>query len=224
MTIGTIVIFSEYARQFTRPLNDLANQFNTVLSALAGAERVFALMDEEEEKDEGNVLERGVVQGVVRFENVSFGYDDTTIVHDLSFHVKRGETVAFVGPTGAGKTTIMQLISRLYDTSSGTIYIDGRPIDTIARSSLRSEMAFVLQDSFLFEMTVRDNIRYGRLDATESDIVEAAKRANAHDFIMKLPDGYDTMIESDGHFLKREFQRLRMGTILYFQNTSSHHH
>lgn len=208
VTIGTIVIFSEYARQFTRPLNDLANQFNTVLSALAGAERVFALMDEEEEKDDGDVLESGVIQGDVRFEDVSFGYDETTIVHDLSFHVKRGESVAFVGPTGAGKTTIMQLISRFYDTSSGTIYIDGQPIETIARSSLRSEMAFVLQDSFLFEMTVRDNIRYGRLDATESDIIEAAKRANAHHFIMKLSDGYDTIIESDGGQLSQGERQL----------------
>ncbi|CAG9623715.1 ABC transporter ATP-binding protein [Sutcliffiella rhizosphaerae] len=200
ITIGVIVIFAEYSRQFTRPLNDLANQFNTLLSAVAGAERVFDVMDEvEEESDETEAIELDEVQGEVEFREATFSYeDDEKTINNISFHVNAGETVAFVGPTGAGKTTIINLISRFYDLDSGTILLDGQPIYRIKRSNLRKHMAFVLQDSFLFEGTIRENIRYGRLDATDEEVEEAAKLANAHSFIRKLPGGYDFNLKQDG--------------------------
>lgn len=198
VTIGTIVIFTEYARQFTRPLNELANQINTVLSAIAGAERVFSIMDEKVEDDGGNLPENYRIRGEVEFRQVSFQYDKSDTLQNLNFHVTPGQTVAFVGPTGAGKTTTMMLIARLYDATSGEILIDGHNIREFKRSTLRRQMAFVLQDSFLFEATVRENIRYGRLDATDEEVVEAAKKANAHDFIMKLSKGYDTVLKADG--------------------------
>jgi len=198
VTIGTIVIFTEYARQFTRPLNELANQINTVLSAIAGAERVFSIMDEEVEDDGGNLPENYRIRGEVEFRQVSFQYDKSDTLQNLNFHVAPGQTVAFVGPTGAGKTTTMMLIARFYDATSGEIFIDGHNIQEFKRSTLRRQMVFVLQDPFLFEATVRENIRYGRLDATDEEVVEAAKKANAHDFIMKLPNGYDTLLKADG--------------------------
>ena len=201
VTIGTIVIFSEYARQFTRPLNDLANQFNTVLSAIAGAERVFSIMDEEIEKDEATSKLDTVLKGKVEFDKVSFKYeqsDDDHTIRNVSFTLKPGETAALVGATGAGKTTIMQLLARFYETNEGQIQIDDIPIHELPRQTLRSQMAFVLQDPFLFEATVFENIRYGRLNATDEEIVEAAKQANAHDFIEKLPEGYDTVLTADG--------------------------
>jgi len=201
VTIGTIVIFSELARQFTRPLNDLANQFNTVLSALAGAERVFGIMDEEIEKDDAMKHEDTILLGDIEFRNVSFGYavkTDGYTVKDLSFQVSAGETAAFVGATGAGKTTIMQLLARFYEVDKGCIYIDGIAIGELPRKTLRSQMAFVLQDPFLFEATVFENIRYGKLDATDKEIIEAAKKANAHSFISKLEKGYDTLLTADG--------------------------
>ena len=199
VTIGTIVIFTEYARQFTRPLNDLANQFNTVLSAIAGAERVFAIMDEPAEEDQG--MRDIQLRGAVAFRDVSFKYDSNTekyTLRDVNFAIEPGQTVALVGPTGAGKTTIMQLIARFYEAEKGSVEFDGHDIRSIARETLRSQMAFVLQDPFLFEASVYNNIRYGRLDATDEEIVEAAKKANAHDFIMKLPDGYNTVLSADG--------------------------
>lgn len=200
ITIGTIVIFAEYSRQFTRPLSDLANQFNTVLSAVAGAERVFELLDEQEERnDELTAVSLERVEGHVQFSDVCFSYEqDGETISDLSFEAKPGETIALVGPTGAGKTTVINLLSRFYDADSGVIRIDGHDVKTIRRESLRAHMAFVLQDSFLFRGTIRDNIRYGRLDATDEEIAEAAKEANAHSFIMKLPDGYDTMLKHEG--------------------------
>ena len=201
VTIGTIVIFSEFARQFTRPLNDLANQFNTVLSAIAGAERVFEIMDEPIEKDEATEYADTVLQGDVEFRDVSFGYaveTDGYTINDVSFHVKAGETAAFVGATGAGKTTIMQLLARFYEVDKGEIYIDGIPISKLPRKTLRSQTAFVLQDPFLFEATVFENIRYGKLDATDEEVIEAAKKANAHSFISRLEDGYDTVLTADG--------------------------
>ena len=200
VTVGTIVIFTEYARQFTRPLNDLANQFNTVLSAIAGAERVFHIIDTEVEKDVGKRADLKL-QGEVEFSDVTFKYnpeqEDYTL-KNIQFKVKKGQTVALVGPTGAGKTTIMQLISRFYDPMNGAVLFDGIDIRSIPRETMRSQMAFVLQDPFLFEASVYDNIRYGRLDATNEEIIEAAKKANAHDFIMKLEDGYDTVLNADG--------------------------
>ncbi|KZE38509.1 multidrug ABC transporter ATP-binding protein [Bhargavaea cecembensis] len=198
VTIGTIVIFTEYARQFTRPLNDLANQFNTVLSAIAGAERVFAIMDEEPERDNATRHADTVLKGDVEFRNVAFGYGDDYTVEGVSFRVRPGEAAAFVGATGAGKTTVMQLLARFYDANEGQILIDGIPITELPRKTLRSQTAFVLQDPFLFEASVMENIRYGRLDATGEEVIDAAKEANAHDFIMKLEDGYETVLSADG--------------------------
>ncbi|MGE6377646.1 ABC transporter ATP-binding protein [Peribacillus muralis] len=200
VTIGVIVIFTEYSRQFTRPLNDLANQFNTLLSAVAGAERVFAILDEkEEEVDEVQASELRDVSGQVDFEGVSFSYnEDDQTIHDVSFHAEKGETIALVGPTGAGKTTIINLLARFYEPNSGRILIDGQNIQQVTRASLRKHMGFVLQDSFLFQGTIRENIRYGRLEAGDEEVEEAAKLANAHSFIMKLPDGYGTILSQDG--------------------------
>jgi len=201
VTVGTIVIFSEFARQFTRPLNDLANQFNTVLSAIAGAERVFKIMDEPVEKDEATEYTDMILKGDVEFRDVSFGYavdTDGYTIDDLSFHVKVGETAAFVGATGAGKTTIMQLLARFYEVDKGEIYIDGIPISKLPRKTLRSQTAFVLQDPFLFEATVLENIRYGKLDATDEEVIQAATQANAHSFISRLKDGYKTVLTVDG--------------------------
>ena len=199
VTIGVIVIFTEYSRQFTRPLNDLANQFNTLLSAVAGAERVFAIFDEdEEEADERNAGKLQKVRGMVDFEEVSFSYEKDQTLDRISFHANPGETVALVGPTGAGKTTVIHLLARFYEPDSGRIFVDGQDIQTVTRNSLRKHMGFVLQDSFLFEGSILENIRYGRLDASEEEVVEAAKLANAHSFIMKLPEQYHTILKQDG--------------------------
>ncbi|ANB60465.1 ABC transporter ATP-binding protein [Anoxybacteroides amylolyticum] len=198
VSVGTIVIFTEYARQFIRPLNDLANQWNTFLSALAGAERVFAILDEQTEEEEEAQNLPGI-RGEVEFQHVSFFYEQgKEVLHDIDFSVKQGETVALVGPTGVGKTTILQLLTRFYDPTNGRILVDGHDIRHIKRESLRRQMAFVLQDVFLFQGTIRENIRYGRLEATDEEVIEAAKQANAHSFIMKLPNGYDTMLQQDG--------------------------
>lgn len=200
ITVGVIIVFVEYTRQFTRPLNDLANQWNTLLSAVAGAERVFEILDEETEaKDEGAATTLKVVEGAVKFENVSFSYDGVSdTLQDISFEAKPGEMIALVGPTGAGKTTLIGLLSRFYDPNKGKITLDGRDLTSIRRESLRSHMAFVLQDSFLFKGSIRDNIRYGRLDASDEEVEEAAKLANAHSFIMRMPKGYDRMLSADG--------------------------
>lgn len=200
VSIGTIVVFTEYSRQFTRPLNDLANQFNTLLSAIAGAERVFELIDEKDEltsEKDKQMLEN--VNGEVIFDNVSFTYgEDREILSHIYLEARPGETVALVGPTGAGKTTIIQLISRFYEVSKGRILLDDRDISTIHKESLRSYMGFVLQDSFLFQGTVKDNIRYSHLEATDEDVIQAAMKANAHSFIMKLPQQYDTTLSFNG--------------------------
>jgi ATP-binding cassette, subfamily B, multidrug efflux pump len=200
ITVGVIVIFVEYARQFTRPLNDLANQWNTLLSAIAGAERVFEVLDEEEEaKDERSAISLESVKGAVVFSHVSFTYNkgEETLT-DISFEAQPGETVAIIGPTGAGKTSLIQLLSRFYEANSGTITVDGIDISSIRRENLRSHMAFVLQDSFLFEGTIRDNIRYGKLEATDEQVEAAAKLANAHSFIVRLSGGYDKVLHGDG--------------------------
>ncbi|MGM0792075.1 MAG: ABC transporter ATP-binding protein [Bacillota bacterium] len=199
ISIGVIVIFAEYARQFTRPLNDLANQFNTLLSAIAGAERVFEIMDQKEEfEDEADAEEISFIKGEVEFRDVSFSYEKgENTVTGINFRANTGQTVALVGPTGAGKSTIINLISRFYNYDSGGITIDGRELKKIKRESLRQHMAFVLQDSLLFQGTVRENIRYGKLDATDDEVEKAAKMANAHSFIMKLPQQYDTLLKGD---------------------------
>ncbi|MBA2175033.1 ABC transporter ATP-binding protein [Halobacillus locisalis] len=200
VSIGIIVTFTTYSRQFTRPLNDLANQFNMILSAVAGAERVFQIIDEPEEtKDEQEAGELHKLTGEVKFDGVDFTYEgDQQTLRDLNFHVKAGETVALVGPTGAGKTTIISLLSRFYEPTGGQILIDNLPLSSVTRESLRSQMGVVLQDSTMFHTTIRENIRYGRLDATDEEVEQAAKAAYAHDFIQQLPEGYGTWLDSDG--------------------------
>ncbi|NCU16854.1 ABC transporter ATP-binding protein [Bacillus sp. P1(2020)] len=200
LTVGIIVTFTEYARQFTRPLHDLANQYNQLLSAVAGAERVYEVLEEEKEEiDEIHAAPVERVKGNVEFQNVSFSYGrDENTIKNICFQVENGQTVALVGPTGAGKSTIINLLMRFYKPQSGTILIDGKNIQTITRESLRSFYGFVLQDVYLFEGTFRENIRYGKLDATDEEVEEAAKKANAHSFIMKLPNGYDTKLTEDG--------------------------
>ncbi|MGG7619390.1 ABC transporter ATP-binding protein [Bacillus coreaensis] len=200
VSIGIIVTFTTYSRQFTRPLNDLANQFNMILSAVAGAERVFQIVDEKDEQvDEGNAISIDRLHGEIVFDQVGFSYDKgLATLRDVSFQARAGETVALVGPTGAGKTTVISLLARFYDSDQGTIWIDGRDSKEITRDSLRKQIGFVLQDSILFESTVRENIRFGRLDATDEEVAQAAKEANAHDFIMKLPHGYDTVLNGEG--------------------------
>lgn len=200
VSIGVIVTFAEYARQFTRPLNDLANQWNTFLSAVAGAERVFEVLEEdEEEKDEKEAVPLPVLRGDIEFVNVSFSYNqEVQTLKDMDFRISSGETVALVGPTGAGKSTIVQLLTRFYEVDQGHIFIDGYDIRKIKRSSLRGHMGFVLQDPYLFQGTIRDNIRYGKLEAGDQEVEQAARLANAHSFIMKLPERYETVLSHDG--------------------------
>ncbi|WP_309090116.1 ABC transporter ATP-binding protein [Domibacillus sp.] len=197
-TVGTIVIFTEYARQFTRPLNDLANQYNTMLSAVAGAERVFDIMDTDEAVD-GKKGQTPLLSGEVVFDDVSFSYEEgkKTLSH-VSFHALPGEMIALIGPTGSGKTTIMNLLVRFYEPDGGKILFDGIDSRDISGAALRSQMGFVLQDTVLFEGTVMENIRYGRLDATDEEVIEAARQANAHSFIERMPDGYNSMLKQDG--------------------------
>lgn len=210
ITVGVIVIFTEYARQFTRPLNELSNQFNILLSAIAGAERVFSIIDEDDEEvDEQTAHTIDHTDGHVVFDNVSFSYDDETpVLQHISFTAKPGETIAFVGHTGAGKTTIINLLSRFYQYNNGEIRLDGKALHDITRASLRRQMAFVLQDSFLFHDTIRENIRYGRLDASDEAVIEAAKQANAHSFIERLPNGYDTVLDQDGSSISQGQKQL----------------
>ena len=200
VSIGTIVIFTEYARQFTRPLNDLSNQFNTLLSAVAGAERVFDILDEHEEaanEKQATVITQ--LKGKVEFKDVSFAYEQggDTVSH-LNFRASPGESIALVGPTGAGKSTIINLITRFYEPVNGLILFDDQNSKNITRDSLRNHMAFVLQDSFLFQGTIRENIRYGRLNASDEEVEQAAIDANAYSFIKRMPKGFDTQLSQDG--------------------------
>lgn len=210
VSIGVIVIFVEFSRQFTRPLNDLANQFNTLLSAIAGADRVFEILDlEKEGHDETDKKQLGDIRGDIEFEHVSFSYNEQqTTVKDISFVVRAGESVALVGPTGAGKTTIVNLLSRFYNLNEGTIKIDGQNIHDYTRESVRKKMAFVLQESFLFRGTILENIRYGNLSASDEEVIESAKFANAHSFIERLPNGYQTVLEDGGSGLSQGQKQL----------------
>ncbi len=200
ISLGIISNFIIYSKQFIRPFNELANQMNAILSAVAGAERVFEILDAEEEpRDDTDAMELSAMKGDVTLSDVSFSYDEgDTTLHHINLSVKAGQTVALVGPTGAGKTTIINLLSRFYDIDSGKITIDGMDIQKIKRSSIRSALGIVLQDTYLFTDTIRENIRYGRLDATDEEIEEAAKLSNAHEFIKHLPEGYDTVLSDGG--------------------------
>ena len=236
--IGTLGAFLQYTRSFSMPVAEISQQANNVLSALAGAERIFALLDEKAEEDEGDIVmvnarvnEKGEleecserteiwawkkptgelirVRGDVRFEGVTFSYDGKVdVLKNVSLYAKPGQKIAFVGSTGAGKTTITNLINRFYDIQSGRITYDGIPIRQIKKASLRGSLGMVLQDTHLFTGTVRENIRYGRLDATDEEIVSAAKLANAHYFISHLPEGYDTVLTADGANLSQGQRQL----------------
>lgn len=209
VSIGIIVTFSTYARQFTRPLNDLANQFNTILSAVAGAERVFEIVDEDKEETSVDKIEMKKLDGEVVFDQVSFAYNkEEPILKNISFYAKKGESIALVGPTGAGKTTIISLIARFYEEDEGTIWMDGQDAKTLSNESIRKELGIVLQDAYLFDTTIRENIRYGKLDASDEEVEQAAKLANAHSFIEQLPNQYDTMLEGNGHSISQGQRQL----------------
>lgn len=208
--VGGLTVFLNFSRQFSRPINEISMQVSNVFSALAGAERVFAVMDEEPEPEDGrDAVELKPMEGHVVLDHVTFGYNpDKVILKDISLYAKPGQKIAFVGSTGAGKTTITNLLNRFYDIQSGSITIDGVEIHRIKRENLRRNIAMVLQDTHLFTGTVKENIRYGRLDATDEEVVQAAKTASAHSFIMRLPQGYDTMLEGDGANLSQGQRQL----------------
>ena len=199
INIGDIQAFLQYSRQFTQPINQLANIANIFQSTIASAERVFEILDEKEELKESDreiVLED--LKGSVEFQNVDFGYTEyRTLIHDMNIKVEPGQTVAIVGPTGAGKTTLINLLMRFYEVDKGKILIDGVDVKDLKRECLRSLFGMVLQDTWLFNGTIRDNIAYGREDATEEDVVAAAKAAYADHFIRTLPEGYDTVLNQE---------------------------
>ena len=241
LTLGTIASFLTLSRNFTNPISQLSNQLNSVINAVAGASRIFALMDEEPEEDAGTVTlvnareEAGTLTeaaehtgvwawkekhedgsitltrltGKVIFEHVDFGYSpDKKVLKDINLFAERGQKVAFVGATGAGKTTITNLINRFYDINKGTITYDGIPITHIKKEDLRSSLGIVLQEVNLFTGTIMENIRFGNLDATDEQCIEAAKLANAHNFITMLPHGYDTVIEGNKNSLSQGQRQL----------------
>ena len=208
-TPGALTVFAGYSKQFSFPINNISNQTSTVFSALAGAERVFAVMDEEPEKNSDGASDDVKIEGNVVLDGVYFGYDpEKTILKNISLYAKPGQKIAFVGSTGAGKTTVTNLLNRFYDIQEGKITIDGVDIKDIDRSYLRKNIAMVLQDTHLFSGTVMENIRYGRLDATDEEVIEAAKTASAHSFITRLSDGYNTMLEGDGANLSQGQRQL----------------
>lgn len=227
LDIGTFFTFLNYSKQFTQPINQITNQMNTIFSALAGAERVFEVMEMESEVDDGTVTlesektENGKkwywvdgdkkvpVEGNVVFTNVNFSYvPEKQVLKNINLYAKAGQKIAFVGSTGAGKTTITNLINRFYDIQEGSITYDGIDIKRIKKDDLRKSLAIVLQDTHLFTGTIMDNIRYGKLDASDEECIEAAKLASAHSFIRRLPEGYNTVITGDGGNLSQGQRQL----------------
>lgn len=220
ITVGIIASFLSYSRQFVRPLNDLANVFNILQSGLAGAERVFEMLDEEEEvPDSDGAADLQNPAGHVVFDNVSFGYrEDTPILKSISFEATPGSSTALVGPTGAGKTTIVNLLTRFYDVTGGRILIDGRDIREYTRDSLRRCFGIVLQDTYLFSGTIKENIKYGKSDASDEEILAAAELANAHTFIQRLPQQYETMLsENGGNLSQGQRQLLAIARVILAQ-------
>ena len=207
--VGGLAIFVNYASQFARPINELSQQVSTVFSALAGAERVFQVMDESPEAPDSEDAVDPVIEGHVVLDDVTFGYvPEKTVLRHISLYARPGQKIAFVGSTGAGKTTITNLLNRFYDVESGRITIDGIDVKDIKRDTLRKNIAMVLQDTHLFTGTIMENIRYGRLDATDEEVIAAAKTASAHGFIKRLSDGYNTVIEGDGANLSQGQRQL----------------
>ena len=200
VSVGTLVAFGTYISMFWQPIMNLSNFYNQLITNISGAERIFEILDTNAEiVDAKSVTQMPAIIGAVDFEHVCFSYEEgTNVLNNVSFHINPGETIALVGPTGAGKTTIVNLISRFYDIQKGTIKIDGHDIKSVSIESLRHQMGIMTQDNFLFTGTIRENIAYGKLDATDEEIIAAAKAVHAHDFITKLPDGYDTKLEERG--------------------------
>lgn len=200
VSVGTFIAFGTYLNMFWQPINNISNFYNQLVTNIAGAERIFEILDTEPAiLDEEGVSQMPPIRGEVTFEHVSFSYDDKVkVLDDICFRIKPGETIALVGATGAGKSTIVNLISRFYDVQEGTVRIDGLDVKKVSIESLRQQMGIMTQDNFLFSGTIRENIRYGKLDATEEEIIAAAKAVNAHDFIMKLEKGYDTELSERG--------------------------
>ncbi|MBR5271202.1 MAG: ABC transporter ATP-binding protein [Clostridia bacterium] len=207
--VGGVAVFVNFSRQFSRPINELSQQLTVIMSALAGAERVFGVMNQEGEKESKKEIYLENVKGDVLIENVTFGYEeDKTILKNINIFAHPGQKIALVGSTGAGKTTITNLITRFYDINSGKITVDGIDINDISRKCLRENIAVVLQDTHLFTGTVMENIRYGRLNATDEEVIQAAKTSSAHSFIMNLPQGYETVLEGDGANLSQGQRQL----------------
>ena len=207
--IGGLTISLNYTRQFNRPINEISMQMNTVFAALAGAERVFEVLEKEPERRGENLLKPERIKGHIEMNHVDFGYvPERTVLHDITLYAKPGQKVAFVGSTGAGKTTITNLLPAFYELQAGEIKIDGIPIEKLDKKVLRQNIAMVLQDTHLFTGTVRENIRYGRLDATDEEVEQAAKAASAHSFIIHLQKGYDTLLENDGAGLSQGQRQL----------------
>jgi ATP-binding cassette subfamily B protein len=199
LSLGDVQAFIQYTRQFTQPLSQIASMLNLMQSGVASAERVFELLDAEEESADPAYDGVAGGPGEVRFEHVSFAYDpERPLIEDLSLVARPGNTVAIVGPTGAGKTTLVNLVMRFYELDGGRITLDGRDIAELPRPVLRSQTGMVLQDAWLFEGTIRDNIAYGRPDATEEEVLEAARATYVDRFVHSLPDGYDTVIDEEG--------------------------
>lgn len=210
ITIGVIQSFIQYSKQFTRPINEIANQYSQILTAIAGAERVFEIMDGgQESPEEGRIIDPSDVSGNISFKNVRFAYKEgEPVLQGFDLEVKAGQRIAIVGRTGSGKTTIVNLLNRFYDIDGGAIELDGTDIRELNKQSLRSCIGMVLQDTVLFSDTIGNNIRYGRLDASDTDIREAAHTANADLFIDRLPDGYDTKLSESGSNLSQGQRQL----------------